>query len=304
LAEKADGARVLCAGIAVQDQIFGVEAFPAPGSKHRARTFMAVPGGCAANAAIAAARLGGKVSLVAPFGGPPGQDVAGDAVLRQLRAEGVDCTSVIRMPGVSSSISAITIDPAGERTIVNYRDRALEEARLIDTDAALAGVRALLIDNRFPELVIPLCLAARAADIPVVLDADKPTRLTQEFLSLCTHIIFPADGLRAAAGCDDLSAALHAQAALTTAFLAVTDGRNGVYWLDAGEMRQLPGLSIHAVDTLGAGDVFHGAFTLALAEGQDAISALRFANTAAGLKCRRFGGITGAPYREDVERHR
>ena len=78
-------------------------------------------------------------------------------------------------------------------------------------------------------------------------------------------------------------------------FLAVTDGPNGVYWLENGALRHMPAFAVKAIDSLGAGDAFHGAFTLALAEGRDLAGALRFASAAAALKCTHFGGAAGSP---------
>ena len=87
----------------------------------------------------------------------------------------------------------------------------------------------------------------------------------------------------------------------TASFLAVTDGPNDVLWRDGATLRRSPVFAVEAVDTLGAGDVFHGAFTLALAEGRAEIAAMRFAAAAAGLKCARLGGSMGAPRRSEVE---
>ena len=88
----------------------------------------------------------------------------------------------------------------------------------------------------------------------------------------------------------------------TNAFLAVTNGADPVLWRDHDEVvRELPVFRIAAVDTLAAGDVFHGAFTLRLAEGRNAREALRFAAAAAALKCTRHGGGLTAPQRLDVE---
>ena len=85
-------------------------------------------------------------------------------------------------------------------------------------------------------------------------------------------------------------------------FLAVTAGPEGCFWLEReiDLVRQLPAPKVVAVDTLAAGDVFHGAFTLAIAEGQSIPDAIAFANTAAALKCTVFGGRLGAPTREEV----
>jgi sulfofructose kinase len=293
---------VLCAGIAVQDQVFHLDAFPNAGVKARARAFNDVPGGCAANAAIAVCRLGGHARLISPLGGPVGDDAIGDTILAGLGREHVDCSPCIRIDSAASPISAIIVDCKGERTIFNYRDERLSVARVADPEAALQGVSVLLVDNRFPELVLPLCEAARGRGVPIVLDADQPTRLTAEFLRLSTHIIFPADGLRATAGCDGLPSGLRRIAESSAAFLAVTDGANGVMWVASSGVRHLPAPAVEVVDTLAAGDVFHGAFALRLAEGADEVTALRFANAAAALKCTRFGGIAGAPPRGDVER--
>ena len=77
----------------------------------------------------------------------------------------------------------------------------------------------------------------------------------------------------------------------------MTNGPDDVLWLEGRALRRSPVFAVAAVDTLGAGDVFHGAFTLALAEGRDLAGAMRFAAAAAGLKCTRVGGSAGAPTR-------
>src|SRR5215470_10061965 len=84
-------ARILCAGVIVLDEIFRIEEFPRPDGKVQANDFFVVNGGCAANASVAVARLGGRALLAAPMGGPKGVDVNGDRVLRALRREHVDC---------------------------------------------------------------------------------------------------------------------------------------------------------------------------------------------------------------------
>lgn len=293
--------RILFAGIAVHDHVFGFERFPLPGSKTRARCFMAVGGGCAANAAVAAKRLGAEAALACPLGGPAGQDPIGDRILLDLAGEGVDCAAVVRVAGATSPISAILVDASGERMIVNHRDERLSEARIADPDAFVAGADALLVDNRFPDFVLPLCAAARRRKIPVVLDGDRPTRETPALFAGCTHLVFAAEGLRATAAQEDLPAALRRVGGEIEGFVAVTDGERGVLWLDGGTVRRLPAHPVDAVDTTGAGDVFHGAFVLALAEGCREAEALGFAATAAAIKCGRFGGIAGAPTRVEVQ---
>lgn len=288
---------IVCAGIAVIDYIFQLDHFPRPPDKSRARNFTIVSGGNCGNAAIAAARLGGQVRLSAPLG----DDSIADTIVGRLQAEKVDCAHVVRMAGAHSPISSILVDGSGERMITNYRSDSLADARVRDAAQLVADAGAILIDNRFPEFSLDVAEAARRRGLPVLLDADEPTRLTDELLSRSTHVIFSAYGLRDTAQCDDAAEALLRIAGRTQAFLAVTGGEAGALWLDGRHVRQAPAFGVNAVDTLGAGDVYHGAFALALGEGRDLAWAMRFSAAAAAVKCTRFGGISGAPVRAEVE---
>ncbi|HLN09249.1 MAG TPA: PfkB family carbohydrate kinase [Xanthobacteraceae bacterium] len=291
---------VLCAGIAVLDQVFRVERFPVPEAKTRATDFVTVSGGNAGNAAIAIARLGGRAALAAPLGGPAGDDTVGDRILAYLEDETIDCAACVRIVGARSPISAIVVDARGERTIVNHRDEALIRARVADPVRLASTADVVLADNRFPEFVLPICAAARASKRPVVLDFDQPTRETDALLALGSHVVFSAEGLRATADREDLAAALRHIRDRTDAFLAVTDGAHDMICLHGTTCERLPTFAVEAIDTLGAGDVFHGAYALALAEGHDAIEAMRFAAAAGAAKCMQFGGIAGAPERRHV----
>src|SRR4051795_5246480 len=119
---------ILCAGIAVVDQIFRVESFPRPDVKTQARSFGTVNGGNAANAAVAIAHLGARASFAGPFGGPPGTDTVGDTMLALVARENIECVQCPRLDGITTPISAISIDARGERAIVNFRDDRLMAA--------------------------------------------------------------------------------------------------------------------------------------------------------------------------------
>ncbi len=292
---------ILCAGIIVLDEVFQVERFPAPDGKIQARGFFVVNGGCAANAAVAIARLGGRAVLAGPLGGPAGEDLNGDRVLAALAREEVDCAPCPRIAGVATPLSAIFIDAQGERMIVTYRDRRIAEAVPSDPAGLAARADAVLADNRFPEFVRPICAAARDRGLTVVLDADRPTHIADDLFRIASHVVFSSECLRATTGLDDLGAALARIAETTPSFVAVTDGPRDVLWREGPTSRRSPVFAVKAVDTLGAGDVFHGAFALALAEGGDVVAAMRFAAAAAGLKCARSGGSMGAPRRAEVD---
>src|SRR5262249_54541101 len=128
----AAGRAILCAGIIVLDEVFRVDRFPQPDAKTEAQSFFIVNGGCAANAAVAIARLGGRAARAGPLGGPPGEDANGDRLLAVLAREEIDCTGCQRLAGVPTALSAIFIDARGDRMIVTHRDDRLAAATPAD----------------------------------------------------------------------------------------------------------------------------------------------------------------------------
>src|SRR6266545_1136750 len=282
--KKARRPVVLCAGIAVEDFIFKVDRFPEPGEKLHAAELIATPGGCAANAAVAVARLGGEARFFDGMG-----------------RSGVDASGVMRVEGASISVSGIFIDGTGEKMVATRRGAKLADARPRDAAALVADVDVVMADNRFPDFVEPILRAARKRGIPVVLDGDRATTPDDALFPIASHLIFSSEALRATTGLDDLAAGLAMMATRAHGLLAVTNGPEDVLWLEGGSVRRMEVFAVAAVDTLGAGDTFHGAFALALAEGCDPVAAMRFGAAAAALKCTRFGGISGTPARAEVD---
>jgi sulfofructose kinase len=141
--------RILCAGVIGLDEVFRLEEFPRPDGKVQANGFFVVNGGCAANAAVAIARLGGHALLAGPMGGPKGEDDNGDRVLRALKREHVDCTFCERIHGLTTALSTIFMDSHGDRTIVTYCDKRIAATTPTDADAAVALAEVLLADNCF-----------------------------------------------------------------------------------------------------------------------------------------------------------
>jgi sugar/nucleoside kinase (ribokinase family) len=194
------------------------------------------------------------------------------------------------------------IDPSGERTIVTFRDPELWKVRLPSADTLLDDCGAILVESRCAEFCTDLCAEARRRGIPVIVDVDREMSLREGLLTASSHLVFSSESLRETADDDDDGEALKTIAGLTPAFLAATRGPQGTIWLDEhGDLRETPAFPVRSVDTLGAGDVFHGAFALAITEQQELRQALRFASAAAALKCTRFGGAFAAPQRAEVE---
>jgi sulfofructose kinase len=157
-----------------------------------------------------------------------------------------------------------------------------------------------MADLRWPAAAEAALKAAQEAGLPGVLDADTvPTPVPEGPFAAASHILFSSDGLSLYDGeRSRRESALVRAGQETGAWVGVSAGGEGAYWVDNDGLHHRPAFRVQAVNTLGAGDVMHGAFTLALAEGQDAAEALTFASAAAGAKIARADG--GLPTREDV----
>jgi sugar/nucleoside kinase (ribokinase family) len=292
--------RILCIGMPVRDLTFRVSGVPARGSKENATHFEEICGGNALNAAIGIVRLGGRASICGPMGDV--RDTSDRYILDKLAHEGIETKHIVHMPRLVTPISAIMIDPSGERTIVTFRDPELWKVHLPPSKTLLDDCAAILTESRCAEFCTDLCAEAVRRGIPVIVDVDRAMSLREGLLNASSHLVFSSEPLQETADIADDAKALHKIAKLTKSFLAGTRGPQGTIWLDEnGSIQETPAFPVHTVDTLGAGDVFHGAFALAITEKQELRQALRFASAAAALKCTRFGGAFAAPQRAEVE---
>ena len=292
--------RILCIGMPVRDLTFRIDGLPERGFKVNASHFDEICGGNALNGAIGIVRLGGRASICGPMG--DAKETSSKYIFEKLGHEGIETRHIVHMPGLVTPISNIMIDPSGERTIVTFRDPELWKVQLPPSDELLKDCHAILTENRCAEFCTDLCAEARRRGIPVIVDVDRTMSMREGLLTASSHLVFSSEALQATAGVPDDAEALKKIARLTPSFLAGTRGALGTLWLDDnGNLQQTPAFPVHTVDTLGAGDVFHGAFALAVTEQQELPEALRFASAAAALKCTRFGGAFAAPQRAEVE---
>jgi len=298
---------ILCAGIASLDLVMGVDQIPSAPGKHRAHMRHEIGGGVAANAAVAISCLGGR----ALFAGCVGDDPTGDHIVDGLRAEGVDVNRVRRVSGAASPLSMVLIDRSGERMIVNHTDPDLFTSALPLDASEVSGADAVLVDMRWPSGAIPALDAARRAGIPAVVDCDHDPFDNRglEILAAATHVIFSLPTLIALTDRTDPTSALQAAGVHTGAWVAATAGDEGVHWINPTDHapQHMAAFPVAAVDTLGAGDVFHGAFVAALVGSAvspskgDLSDVIRFASAAAAIKCTRHGGRAGIPNRAEVD---
>src|SRR3984893_7864722 len=292
--------RILCVGMPVRDLTFRVRGVPGRGSKENTTHFDEICGGNALNAAIGIVRLGGRASICGPMG--DAREMSSRFIFEKLAHEGIETRHIVHMPGLVTPISTVMVDLSGERTIVAFRDPELWRVHLPRTEPLLDDCAAILTENRCAEFCTDLCAEARRRGIPVIVDVDRAMSLREGLLNASSHLVFSSEPLQETAAIADDAKALHKVAKLTKSFLAGTRGPRGTIWLDEkGAIQETPAFPVHTVDTLGAGDVFHGAFALAITEKQELREALRFASAAAALKCTRFGGAFAAPQRAEVE---
>jgi sulfofructose kinase len=293
-------ARLLSVGALTLDTILRVDTLPAHQGKFMASDGIQIASGMATSAACAARRLGARVWLWASAG----DDRVGDQLIAGIEAEGVDCGFVRRVDGARSALASILVDADGERIIVPFYDsRAQADPEALPV-ADLSAFDAVLVDVRWPGAAALALTAARDIGRPAILDADTASKeVLERLFPLASHIVASEPAAIILCGKDlDATHACEALAQRGDAFVAVTTGANGTHWFDrsAGHVRHLAAPRIKAVDTLAAGDVFHGAFAVGLAEDMPIERAFQFASAAAALKCLRFGGRLGAPDRAET----
>ncbi|WP_422048686.1 PfkB family carbohydrate kinase [Shimia sp.] len=284
--------RILCVGAAVVDFVFHLPTLPNRAEKYGTEEADIVGGGCAANAAVAIARMGGEAVLGARLG----EDSIGDMIVADLAREGVDVSHVTRTAGAQSSYSSVLIDAQGERQIVNFRGAGL----VLKTDwfDGLTDLGAVLTDTRRVDAALAALELAGARGIPGILDGEAP--IDPALMGAASHVALSMQGLRSLYPEADIEDALLQIAQEHDCWACVTDGADGVWFTEGDAVRHVTAFPITPIDTLGAGDVWHGIFALMLAEGMGAEEAIRHANGAAALKCLTKGGRAGAPSRAQL----
>lgn len=251
---------VLLVGLCTVDVVQRVTELPGPGEKVQSRHVEVVAGGPAANAAVAVAALGGRSQLVTVLGTHPLATLARD----DLEGHGVRVRDVRPDRLAPPAVSAISVrERDGERVVVSHNAAGVPAGPQPDWAELLADARALLVDGHHPELAVAAARAARGRRVPVVLDAgsDKPvlpTLLPLVDVCACSAAFrFGRSGARAT------ERAVHD---LGVPVVLRTDGGRPVRWSVGRRTGEARPPEVIALDTLGAGDVWHGALAHGVAE--------------------------------------
>jgi sulfofructose kinase len=290
--------RMVALGAICTTAIYQVEQIEAPPAKVMARNRCTVVDGMAISAACAFQKLGGQAQVWARVG----QDAEADAMRQALIAEGLDTRGLHTVAGARSSHAAVIVDAQGQRLVVPFHDPLVDSSPHWLPLHELAQTDLLHCDVRWPEGAQAALQAARTQGVATMVDGDvAPQEVLQRLMPLADYAVFSDAGLRVYTGIEDVQIALLKVAAQGhSRHVGASCGEDGYLWVHNGRIAHAPAPQIQVVDTLAAGDVFHGALALAILEGQDMATAARFACMAASLKCTQFGGRLGCPSRAQV----
>ena len=285
-------------GHCCMDYLALVDPFPEKGRKGDVAQSIVIGGGPVPTALLTLAKFGCRTG----FSGKVGDDNDGRGVVEGLKAGGVDVSRMIIDPSAVTARAFIWVDPrdASRTVALDKTNISLPAADDLDEDM-IASSRVFLCDGRAADACLKGMAAARKHGVLTVLDAGAVRHRFQEMLGLTDFAVVSsdlADTLSPEASPAELARLLVGMGAGTA---IVTVGENGALWSDGGAEGYAPGFSVEAVDTTGAGDVFHGAFIYGILNGWELERSIIFANAAAALSCRRLSGRLGIPQLSEVE---
>jgi ribokinase len=292
---------VVVVGSVTMDMVTVTPQIPRIGQTVIGTSFGTTPGGKGANQAVAAARLGYPVHMV----GKVGQDVYGPALLDNLAASGVITTAMEQVDG-PSGLAPIFLSEAGENAIVVVPGaNGHVDSATVDRHAAIirsAGMVLCQLELPISTVSYVLTLCAEAG-VPVMLDPAPAAALPDPFWSQLAW--FTPNETEAAFYLNDQSKSEEAAKHLLDRGLkgvVLKRGAEGSYVAVAGgNAAWVPAFKVNAIDTVGAGDCFNGAFAVALLEGQDPWAAARFASAASAISVTRRGAQASMPSRAEVD---
>ena len=281
-AESAEPVDVVGVGLNATDTIIRLPHFPAPDSKVEVRSSEVKAGGQVASAVVACQHWG----LSTRYVGKVGDDTAGKLQIDEMKREGVDTRWIIAR-GCTSQISYILVDQAsGERTVLWNRDSSIA-LRAEDLQREwISGARALLVDGHDTEAAAQAARWAREGQIPVVGDFDNRYPGVEALLECVDFVITSKNFPERLTGEADLLKALPQICRRFNCRMAgATLGKMGALLWNGERFLLSPAFRVRAVDTTGAGDIFHGAFVFGLVRGWQLEEILEFSCAAAALNC-------------------
>ncbi len=291
---------ILVVGSLNMDLVVRAPRLPHVGETILGGQFATIPGGKGANQAVAAARMGARVSLI----GCVGSDGFGEDLRRLAAQDGIDTTCVFTQSQQPTGIALITVDDEGHNTIVvaSGANFSLLPGHLHQAQAAFSQADVLVLQLESPlETVREAISLAVKNRVRVALNPAPAQLLDAEILSQVDYLIPNEGEALQIAGAPTLELAIEKLLALGVRNLLITLGEKGVLVVSAETRIHIPAYPVRAVDTVAAGDAFVGAFAATLAEGFSPEAAARFGNAAAALAVTRPGAQPSLPMRVEVD---
>ncbi|HET6539532.1 MAG TPA: ribokinase [Chryseolinea sp.] len=286
------------------DMVVKTEKLPMPGETVIGGTFFMNPGGKGANQAVAAARLGGRVTFIARVG----SDLFGSQALQQFQTENIDTRFVTQDPEYPSGVALIGVDRQGENTIIVApgSNRQLNVKDVANAFESIAEKSIILIQLEIPQETVEFAiLSGKKKNCDVILN-PAPVQPVDNSALRNLSIITPNEteaemltGIRIT----DLNTAEQAARQLHQAGVPnviITLGSKGAFVSTGSNGKLVAAPKVTAVDTTAGGDCFNGALAVALAEGMKIEEAVGFACQAASLSVTRMGAQSSMPYRKEV----
>ena len=298
-------AHIAVVGSLNMDLVARSPRIPQPGETIIGGDFRTVPGGKGANQAVAAARLGARVSMV----GRVGRDTFAGPLLDNLAAAGIDHSFVTQDPQAATGVALIVVDDAGQNSIVvaSGANMRLSPADVDGAETAIAGADVLLLQLESPlETVTRAAEVARAHGVIVILNPAPARSLPGSLLSL-VDVLIPNESETALLTGLPVGDQAEAEAASTAlrglgvGTVILTLGERGALLAREEGAEHLPAFDVTPVDTTAAGDAFVGGFAVALAEGRSLAEAVRWGNAAGGLATTKLGAQSSLPTRQELE---
>lgn len=269
-----------------------------PGHYSSIREFTIQGGGMTGTALVACSRLGARAKIL----GRVGDDEIGDQIIESLQVEGVDTEGMLRLPGGKSLFSWVHVDAdTAERTIYGRPGSGVEcSTDLLDL-GSIESADVLLVDDLWPEAARAAVRKANECGVPVVCDVYIGSG-NLDLVAMCDYAVIPESAALKMSPMRDHEDALAAILDLGPRAVVITCGDSGAYYADRSETGYVAAFSVDAVDTTGAGDVFHGAFAVGLTKGWGLRGVVTFSSAVSAIKCTRVGGRAGIPSLYDANR--
>jgi ribokinase len=297
--------KIVVVGSSNMDMVVKTDHIPVTGETVLSGSFFMNPGGKGANQAVAVARLGGEVLFISKMG----NDVFGKQFSQLFSDEGIDTRYILSDEDLPSGVALITVDKAGENSIVvasganaNLHSSDMEAAAL----SQIAGAGILLVQLEIPMTTVNYVVQfASAKGVRVILNPAPANSLSAEVLQ-CIYILTPnkmeASMISGLEVTDLESAKKAAQliCSMGAQNVVVTMGAMGAVICKNGECSTVKARVVETIDTTAAGDVFNGALAVAVSEGKELEEAVDFACEAAAISVTRLGAQSSIPYRTEL----